>query len=218
MVKIAPSILSCDFANLGEQIRLVEQAGCDLLHIDVMDGRFVDNISFGPVILGAVNRVTDLPLDVHLMIMEPEKHVRKFRENGADMISIHTEAVKDPLPVLREIRSLGALAGAAINPNTGMDGIVKYLHEIDFVLVMGVYPGRSGQKFIEAAAPKIGTLRKTINERGLDVKLEVDGGINPSTVQEVARAGVDIIVAGDAIFKSRDPASAIRELKKLTTM
>ena len=122
MVKIAPSILSCDFANLGEQIRLVEQAGCDLLHIDVMDGRFVDNISFGPVILGAVNRVTDLPLDVHLMIMEPEKHVRKFRENGADMISIHTEAVKDPLPVLREIRSLGALAGAAINPNTGMMG------------------------------------------------------------------------------------------------
>ena len=218
MVKIAPSILSCDFANLGDQIRLVEQAGCDLLHIDVMDGRFVDNISFGHVILGAVNRVTDLPLDVHLMILEPEKHVRRFRENGADMISIHTEAVENPLPILREIRSLGALAGAAINPDTQMDGLLGYLHEIDYVLVMGVYPGKSGQRFIESAGPKIETLRKTIDKRGLDVKLEVDGGINPSTVQEVARAGVDIIVAGDAVFKSRDPASAIRELKKLTRM
>jgi ribulose-phosphate 3-epimerase len=218
LVKIAPSILSCDFANLGEEIKLVEQAGCDLLHIDVMDGRFVDNISFGPVILGAVNRITDLPLDVHLMIVEPEKQLRIFRESGADMISVHTEAVRDPVPVLKEIRSLGALAGAAINPDTAMDGVAGFLEEIDYVLVMGVYPGRSGQKFLESAAPKIRTLRRTIDERGLGVKLEVDGGINPSTVQEVAKAGVDIIVAGDAIFKSRDPGSAIRELKKLTTM
>jgi ribulose-phosphate 3-epimerase len=218
LVKIAPSILSCDFANLGEQIRLVEQAGCDLLHIDVMDGRFVENISFGHSLLVTVDRVTDLPLDVHLMVMEPEKHVKRFRESGADMISIHTEAVGDALPVLREIRSLGALAGAAINPDTGTDGIAKYLDEIDYVLVMSVYPGRSGQRFIGSAAPKIRSLRKMIDERGLRVRLEVDGGINPSTVQDVARAGVDIIVAGDAIFKSPDPASAIKELKKLTTM
>lgn len=218
MVKIAPSILSCDFSNLGEQIRLVERAGCDLLHVDVMDGQFVKNISFGHIVLGAVNRISDLPLDVHLMIVEPEKQIERFRENGADMISIHTEAVKNPVPVLRKIRALGSLAGAAINPDTGMDGVIRYLEEIDYVLVMGVYPGRSGQKFIQSAGPKIRKLRETIDKKNLDVKLEVDGGINPSTVQDVARAGVDIIVAGDAIFKSPDPVSAIRELKKLTTM
>lgn len=183
-----------------------------------MDGQFVENISFGHIVVGAVNRITDLPLDVHLMIVEPENQIEKFRENGADMISIHTEAVTDPVPVLRQIRDLGALAGAAINPDTKMDGVVRHLEEVDYILVMGVYPGRSGQKFIESAGPRIRTLRKTIDEKKLEVKLEVDGGINPSTVQEVARAGVDIIVAGDAIFKSPDPASAIRELKKLTTM
>lgn len=217
-MKIAPSILSCDFSNLAEQIKLVERAGCDLLHIDVMDGQFVDNISFGHIILGAVDQITDLPLDVHLMVVEPEKQIDRFRENGADMISVHTEAMEEPLHILRDIRDMGALAGVAINPSTGVDSIMDLLDEVDYVLVMGVYPGRSGQKFIESAGPKIERLREAIDERDLSVKLEVDGGINPSTVQYVARAGVDIIVAGDAIFKSHDPASAIAELKKLTTM
>ncbi|MFQ5905382.1 MAG: ribulose-phosphate 3-epimerase [bacterium] len=218
MVEIAPSILSADFSNLSEQILTVEQAGCDLLHVDVMDGRFVDNITFGPLIVDAVNGITNLPLDVHLMIVEPEKQIRSIREAGADMISIHVEAVIDPVPVVREIRSLGALAGVAINPSTDVQGVLPFLAETDYVLVMGVYPGRSGQKFIDSAGTKIETLRRTIDDNNLEIRLEVDGGINPSTVQLVARAGVDIIVAGDAVFKSPDPASAIAELRKLTTL
>jgi len=218
LVEIAPSILSADFSNLSEQILTVEQAGCELLHVDVMDGQFVENITFGPLIVDAINRITNLPLDVHLMITEPERHIRSMRDAGADMISIHMEAVSDPVSVLRQIRRLGALAGVAINPSTDVETILPFLPETDYVLVMGVYPGRSGQMFIDSAGQKIEALRRAIDDNNLEIRLEVDGGINPSTVQVVARAGVDIIVAGDAVFKSPDPASAIAELRKLTTL
>ena len=218
MVEIAPSILSADFSNLTEQITVVERSGCDLLHIDVMDGQFVENITFGPMIVDAVNRITDLPLDVHLMIVKPERQIEKFILTGADMISIHAEAVQEPVSVLRDIRKLGALAGVAINPDTDVEGILTLLSEADYVLVMSVYPGKAGQKFIDSVGQKIVTLRREIDDNNLDVKVEVDGGINPSTVQLVARAGVDIIVAGDAVFKSPDPASAIAELRKLTIL
>lgn len=218
MVEIAPSILSADFSNLTEQITVVERSGCDLLHIDVMDGQFVENITFGPMIVDAVNRITDLPLDVHLMIVKPERQIEKFILTGADMISIHAEAVQEPVSVLRDIRRLGALAGVAINPDTDVEGILTLLSEADYVLVMSVYPGKAGQKFIDSVGQKIVTLRREIDDNNLDVKVEVDGGINPSTVQLVARAGVDIIVAGDAVFKSPDPASAIAELRKLTIL
>jgi ribulose-phosphate 3-epimerase len=204
--------------RLSEQIAQVERGGCDLLHVDVMDGQFVDNISFGHIILGAIDSITDLRLDVHLMVEDPEKQIEKMRASGADMISVHTEAVREPVAVLRRIRGLGAKAGIALNPDTRAEAVTGLLRHTDYILVMGVHPGSSGQKFIESTGPKIQTLRKLIDERGLDVKLEVDGGINPSTVQFVARAGVDIIVAGDAIFKSPDPASAISELKKLTSL
>lgn len=215
MVEIAPSILSADFSNLTRQIAIVERAGCDLLHIDVMDGQFVENITFGPVIVDAANRITELPLDVHLMILKPERQIEKFVEAGADMISIHMEAVEEPVGVLRNIRRLGALAGVAFNPDTEVEGILRLLDEIDYILVMGVYPGRAGQKFIDSVGQKIETLREAIDDNNLDVKVEVDGGINPSTVQLVARAGVDIIVAGDAVFRSPDPGAAIAELRKL---
>jgi ribulose-phosphate 3-epimerase len=218
LVEIAPSILSADFSNLTEQITVVERSGCDLLHIDVMDGQFVENITFGPMIVDAVNRITDLPLDVHLMIVKPERQIEKFILTGADMISIHAEAVQEPVSVLRDIRRLGALAGVAINPDTDVEGILTLLGEADYVLVMSVYPGKAGQKFIDSVGQKIVTLRREIDDNNLDVKVEVDGGINPSTVQLVARAGVDIIVAGDAVFKSPDPASAIAELRKLTIL
>ena len=218
MVEIAPSILSADFSNLTEQITAVERAGCDLLHMDVMDGQFVENITFGPMIVDAANRITDLPLDVHLMIVKPERQIEKFVLTGADMISIHMEAVQEPVSVLRDIRRLGALAGVAINPDTKVEGILTLLDEVDYILVMSVYPGRAGQKFIDSVRQKIETLRKAIDDNDLDVKVEVDGGINPNTVQLVARAGVDIIVAGDAVFRSPDPASAIAELRKLTML
>ncbi|TET45665.1 ribulose-phosphate 3-epimerase [candidate division TA06 bacterium] len=218
MVEIAPSILSADFSNLTEQITVVERAGCDLLHIDVMDGQFVENITFGPLIVDAANRISDLPLDVHLMIVEPERQIEKFIQTGADIISIHVEAVQEPVSVLRDIRRLGALAGVALNPDTEVEGVLTLLGEIDLILVMSVYPGMGGQRFIDSVGQKIETLRKAIDDSNLDVKVEVDGGINPSTVQLVARAGVDIIVAGDAVFRSPDPASAIAELRKLTIL
>ncbi len=204
--------------NLGEQIAQVERAGCDLLHIDVMDGQFVENITFGHIILGAIDRITDLPLDVHLMVANPEKQVEKMRASGADMISVHAEAVSDPVGLLERIRECGAKAGMALNPETRVEAVTGLLRHVDYVLVMGVHPGSSGQKFIESTGPKIETLRKLIDGNGLRVRLEVDGGINPGTVQFVARAGVDIIVAGDAIFKSPDPAAAISELRKLTLL
>jgi len=218
LVEIAPSILSADFSNLTEQITVVERAGCDLLHIDVMDGQFVENITFGPLIVDAANRITDLPLDVHLMIVNPERQIEKFVLTGADMISIHAEAVQEPVSVLGHIRRLGALAGVAINPNTKVEGILTLLDDVDYILVMGVHPGRAGQKFIDSVGQKIETLRKAIDDNGLDVRVEVDGGINPNTVQLVARAGVDIIVAGDAVFRSPDPGSAVAELRKLTML
>jgi ribulose-phosphate 3-epimerase len=183
-----------------------------------MDGQFVENISFGHIILGAIDRITDLPLDVHLMVTDPEKQIEKMRASGADMMSVHAEAVREPVALLDRIRRLGAKAGIALNPDTRAEAVTGLLSYTDYILVMGVHPGSSGQKFIESTGPKIQTLRKLIDKNGLDVRLEVDGGINPSTVQFVARAGVDIIVAGDAIFKSPDPASAISELKKLTSL
>lgn len=218
MVAIAPSILSADFSNLREQIMLVEKAGCDMLHVDVMDGQFVENITFGPLLVDAANKATDLLLDVHLMIIQPERQIEKFIASGADMVSIHLEVVRRPVGILRDIRRLGVLAGVAINPETDVDGVMDLLDEIDFAMVMSVHPGKSGQKFIESTVTKIETLRKAIDGRKLNVKLEVDGGINPNTIQLVARAGADIIVAGDAVFGSADPASAIAELRKLTTL
>jgi len=199
-VIIAPSILSADFGRLAEEVRAVEAAGADWIHVDVMDGRFVPNITIGPVVVEAVRRATRLPLDVHLMIVEPERYVDAFRRAGADRISVHVEASPHLHRTLQHVRSLGARAGVVLNPHTSEDEIRYVLPDLDLVLVMSVNPGFGGQSFIPSALPKLRALRSAIDAAGLDVALEVDGGVAPSTAAEVVAAGARALVAGSAIF------------------
>jgi ribulose-phosphate 3-epimerase len=212
---IAPSILSADFARLGEEIRAVESAGADWIHVDVMDGRFVPNITIGPVVVQAIRASTKLPLDVHLMIVEPHRYVEAFARAGADIISVHEEAVPDLAPVLRQIRALGKRAAVAVNPASPINRLPALLPELDMVLIMTVNPGFSGQKFMADGVPKIAALRAEIDRRGLKVDIEVDGGIAPATAPEVIAAGADILVAGSAVFGApgRDYAGAIGALR-----
>ncbi len=213
MVRIAPSLLSCDFAHLADEIVRVETAA-DLLHLDVMDGRFVPNITMGPVIVEAVRKATDLPLDVHMMIVEPDRYLSDFRQAGADMISIHVEACPHVQRTIDQIHQLGALAGAAVNPATPVEQLVDILGELDYVLVMSVNPGFGGQTFWPRALDKIVRLVDMRGQRQRPL-IEVDGGINQETGESARKAGADILVAGSYVFGADDPVKRIQNLRGL---
>jgi len=203
-VRIAPSILASDFTRLGEEARAVEAAGADLLHIDVMDGRFVPNLSVGLPVVAALKGATQLPLDVHLMIVEPERYVEAFAKAGADNLTVHLEACPHLHRVVEQIRELGKKACVALNPHSPIDNLDVVLPDLDMVLVMSVNPGFGGQKFIEAVVPKIRALRAEIDRRGLATDIEVDGGIDAETARTVLEAGATVLVAGTSVFHARN--------------
>jgi ribulose-phosphate 3-epimerase len=215
MKLIAPSILSADFTRLGEEVQAVAQAGADWIHADVMDGHFVPNITFGPMVVEAVRRVTDLPIDVHLMIENPDRYIAEFASAGADWISVQVETCPHLNRTVQFIRDRGAKAGVVLNPATSLDTVEWILDAVDYVLIMSVNPGFGGQSFIGNSLDKIRRLRQTIDQRGLQVLIEVDGGVNSDTIYEVARAGADVFVAGSAIFGSNDYRTTIAELKQM---
>jgi len=217
MPLLAPSILSANFANLERDIKEAESAGADLLHVDVMDGRFVPNITIGPCVVESIRKVTDLPLDVHLMIVEPERYIPDFAKAGADWISFHFETAVHHHRIISLIKELGKKAGIVINPSTPVSLLEEILPFVDFVLVMSVNPGFGGQRFIETSVEKIEKLRKMIKERDLNVSIEVDGGIKVDNVEEVLNAGAEIIVAGSAVFKGNitENVRAFKEKFKL---
>jgi len=218
MIEIAPSILSADFSRLGEEIARVEKAGASILHVDVMDGRFVPNITVGLPVVKAISRATQLPIDAHLMIVEPGQYAESFVKAGARMVSIHIEADPNAHRTLSGIRSAGALAGIVINPATPLGALDEAIKSADYVLVMSVNPGFGGQEFIPESLDKVRRLRKMIDERGLKTRIEIDGGINADNIAEVTGAGAEIIVAGSAIFGAPDPAVALRELREATVL
>ncbi|MCE5269491.1 MAG: ribulose-phosphate 3-epimerase [Planctomycetaceae bacterium] len=208
---VAPSLLACDFARLGDEIRRVEEAGAKVLHLDIMDGHFVPNLSFGIPVVKAIRRVTKLPLDVHLMISEPARYVRQFREAGADLLTIHVEAVPDPRALLDEIRTSGAAAGISLNPPTPLEKLDGCLDHCDLVLVMSVMPGFGGQEFQPVALEKLRRLRKSHP----NLLLSVDGGLNRDTAGAAAEAGADVMVAGSALFSQNDYGRFIQEMTGL---
>ncbi len=214
MAKIAPSILSADFTRLGEEVKAVEKAGADYIHIDVMDGHFVPNITIGPLVVKAVRRVTKLPLDVHLMISDPDSFIDEFSEAGADILTIHAETVNPLNRTVHHIREKGVKSGVSLNPATTLDCLEYILEELDMVLLMTVNPGFEGQEFISAVVPKIRRLKETIDKRGLNVEIEVDGGIAPGTIGQVYSAGASVFVAGSAIFYSEDYEKTIRLMRE----
>ena len=211
---IAPSILSADFGRLAEEIRAVEEAGADWIHVDVMDGHFVPNLTIGPLVVEAARAATGLPLDVHLMIESPDVFIDSYASAGADRIAVHVEACPHLHGTLAHVREAGARAGVALNPATPATDIEPVLGDVDQVVVMSVNPGFGGQKFIESVLPKISQIRRWIDERELAVDLEVDGGVGPGTIGRVARAGGNAFVAGSAIFHKPDYAATIAELRK----
>src|SRR6185369_7515668 len=204
MIEIAPSILSADFTRLGDEIATVEKAGASILHVDVMDGRFVPNITVGLPVVKAISRATRLPIDAHLMIVEPGRYAEQFVEAGAQMVSIHIEADPHAHRTLSAIRSAGARAGIAINPATSLSALDEVLKFADYVLLMSVNPGFGGQTFIQPSLDKLRRLRKMIDERGLKTRIEIDGGIDADNIAEVAATGAEIIVSGSAIFSAKD--------------
>ncbi|UYZ15017.1 MULTISPECIES: ribulose-phosphate 3-epimerase [Brevibacillus] len=214
MVKIAPSILSADFARLGEEIRDVERGGADWIHVDVMDGRFVPNITIGPLIVEAIRPVTKLPLDVHLMIEEPDRYIPQFAKSGADWITVHQEACRHLHRTLYLIKEQGVKAGVVLNPATPLVTIESVLEDLDMVLLMTVNPGFGGQKFIHSVVPKIKELRRMLDERGLNrVEIEIDGGVNAQTARLCEEAGATVLVAGSAVFNQADRAQAIAAIR-----
>lgn len=215
MVKIAPSILAADFGRLADQLAMVEAGGAELVHLDVMDGVFVPNITFGPVVVEAVRKWSKLPLDVHLMIDKPERYLGDFAKAGADIITVHIEATTHLHRTVHRIKELGAKAGVSLNPATPLTSLDFILDDLDLVLIMSVNPGFCGQKFIPSSLRKIRRLKEWIEERGLKVEIEVDGGIGPDNIRSVVEAGVDIVVAGSAIFHSEDPKRTVEKLVKL---
>ncbi len=214
-IVISPSILSADFSRLGEEIKAVDAAGADWIHVDVMDGRFVPNITIGPLIVSAVRPMTEKPLDVHLMIVEPEKYVADFAKAGADIISVHAEHNASPHlhRTLGQIKELGKQAGVVLNPSTPLELIEYVLELCDLVLIMSVNPGFGGQSFIPGVVSKIQKLRQMCDEKGLDPWIEVDGGLKPNNTWQVLEAGANAIVAGSAVFKAPDYAAAIEGIR-----
>lgn len=211
---IAPSILSADFARLGEELAALERAGADWAHVDVMDGRFVPNITIGPDVVRALRRSTKLPLDCHLMIVEPERYIDAFAEAGATGITIHVEAAVHLQRALRRIRELGCRPGVVLNPATPEESLKYVLEDVDLILVMSVNPGFGGQSFIRSQLRKIEAIRKMIDDAKLPIDLEVDGGINAQTAKDVVAAGANVLVAGSAVFGNKDYAAAIRALRQ----
>ena len=203
-VLIAPSILASDFGRLGDEVRAVSDAGADWIHVDVMDGHFVPNITIGPAVTAAVRRVTQLPIDCHLMIEEPDRYVKRFVDAGADMVSVHVETATHLHRTVARIQELGAKAGVVLNPATPLSSLDAILPGVDFVLVMSVNPGFGGQKLIPAALAKARALREQIDRAGLDVRIEIDGGVTVENLDQVSEAGVEMIVAGSAVFGSGD--------------
>lgn len=219
MVKIAPSILSGNFLNLGPDIRTVND-NADLIHIDVMDGSLVPNISFGFPVIDAIAKAVTVPMDVHLMIVNPDKYIERFAASGADLISFHLEAAdlsgKDPKDIIAQIKSFGVKAGLAINPDVPVERLFPYIEDADFFLVMSVFAGFGGQKFIEDSIGRIKTLKAELDSRGVVGKdIEVDGGVSAANARPLAEAGATMLVAGSSVFKASDPAKAIAELRQI---
>ncbi len=215
-IDIAPSILAADFALLGQQIEAVERGGAAVLHVDVMDGHFVPNITVGLPVVKSLARATKLPIDAHLMISEPGTYAEQFVKAGAKMVSVHVEADANLHRTLMSIKAAGAQAGVVINPGTPIASIEEALNYVDYVLLMSVNPGFGGQKFIRNSLDKVRRLRRMIDERGLNVRIEIDGGIDLGNIGEVVAAGAEIIVAGSAIFGTADPQVAVREMREAT--
>ncbi|WP_019120577.1 ribulose-phosphate 3-epimerase [Brevibacillus massiliensis] len=214
MVKIAPSILSADFARLGAEIQDVERGGADWIHIDVMDGHFVPNITIGPLIVEAARPVTKLPLDVHLMIEEPDRYISAFAKSGADLISVHQEACRHLHRTIYAIKEQGVKAGVVLNPATPLVTVESVLADVDLVLLMTVNPGFGGQSFIHSVLPKVSALRQMLDERGLShVEIEIDGGVNADTARLCESAGATVLVAGSAVFNKPDRAQAIAAIR-----
>lgn len=212
---IAPSILSADFGRLAEEVHKVDGAGAGIVHVDVMDGHFVPNITIGPPVVAAVRKITQLPIDCHLMIENADLWVDRFVEAGADLVSVHVEACPHLHRTVSAIRSKGALAGVVLNPATPLASLDAILADVDYVLLMSVNPGFGGQKFIPSVKGKIETLRRTVSEKGLRARIEVDGGVDAGNVADLVRAGADWLVAGSAVFASEDPGAAVGRLKSL---
>jgi ribulose-phosphate 3-epimerase len=213
MVKIAPSILSADFAKLGDEIKAVEQAGADYIHIDVMDGHFVPNITIGPLIVEAIRPITELPLDVHLMIENPDQYIDAFANAGANYITVHVETCRHLHRTINHIKSFGIKAGVVLNPATPVESIQHVLGDIDMVLLMSVNPGFGGQKFIPEVLPKIRKVKEMADAKGLIIEIEIDGGVNPETAKLCIDAGANVLVAGSAIYNQEDYAKAISSIR-----
>jgi len=215
-MKIAPSILSADFSRLRDEIQAVEKAGADWLHVDIMDGHYVPNITIGPFVVESVRKVTRMPLDVHMMITDPDKYAPEFIKAGADWISVHPDTCKDPVKSLERIRELGAKTSIAVNPDVPLEKVEPYLGHIDMLLMMTVFPGFAGQAFIEDVLPKIEKARQIITEKKLPILIEADGGIKADNIDRVVRAGAEVIVSGSGIFKTPDYAATIRRMRDVT--
>lgn len=213
-IKIAPSILSADFSRLADEIQAVQRAGADWLHLDVMDGHYVPNITIGPIVVEWIRKATDLPLDVHLMISDPDKYVPEFIKAGANWISVHPETCKDLRTSLRRIRELGARASIAVNPDVDLDRVEGNLDDIDMILMMTVFPGFGGQAFIEEVLPKIARARDLVRKKGLPILIEADGGIKTNNISHVLQAGAEVIVSGSGIFKTPNYAETIGKMRK----
>jgi len=213
-IKIMPSVLSADFRRLGQEVEEVEKAGADGIHLDVMDGRFVPNITIGPFIVEAVRQTTTLPLDVHLMIVEPERYLGDFARAGADILSVHQEACPHLHRTIQQIKQLGKRAGVVLNPSTPLSTLEEVLPDVDLILLMSVNPGFGGQSFIEASVDKVRRLRRLLDERGAHAELEIDGGIDPQTAPRVVTAGATMLVAGSAVFRAPGgPGEGMRRLR-----
>jgi ribulose-phosphate 3-epimerase len=218
MIKLAPSILSADFARLGEQIDEVARAGADYIHVDVMDGHFVPNITIGAPVVAAIRPVTSLPLDVHLMIEHPERYICDFAQAGADIITVHVEASPDLHATIQAIKELGVRAGVSLNPGTPIGAVEEFIPYVDLALVMSVNPGFGGQTFIPETLPRIASIRKILDDRGLSAELEVDGGITAENAPDIVKAGADVLVAGNSIFRAEEGIGrAMQRLREATS-
>jgi ribulose-phosphate 3-epimerase len=218
MIKLAPSILSADFTRLGEQIAEVTRAGADYIHVDVMDGHFVPNITIGAPVVASIRPVTSLPLDVHLMIEHPERYISEFVQAGADIITVHVEASPHLRSTIRLIKERGVKAGVSVNPPTPLSAVEEFLPHVDLILIMSVNPGFGGQSFIPETLPRIANMRKILDDRGLSAELEVDGGITADNAPDIVKAGANVLVAGNSVFRAKEGIGrALRRLREATS-